>query len=278
MGVTHVIRGDDHLTNTFRQLPIYLGMGWSPPVHAHVPMIHGPDGKKLSKRHGALGVEAYRDLGYLPEALKNYLLRLGWSHGDDEIIDTPQAVAWFDLDGLGKAPARLDLAKLNAVNSHYMAIADNERLCDLFFALPLEAELSARMSPAARERIRGAMGLLKTRAATVVQLKEAAAFLTDLRPITLTGKSADLLKDEAKDRLKRVIEGLSALTDWSEGAIRDEIARICGELGVPMGKMGPLLRAVLTGGAPAPDIILVLTLLGRNECLARLTDQAESVR
>ena len=278
MGVTHVIRGDDHLTNTFRQLPIYLGMGWTPPVHSHVPMIHGPDGKKLSKRHGALGVEAYRELGYLPEALKNYLLRLGWSHGDDEIIDTDQAIAWFDLDGLGKAPARLDIAKLNAVNGHYMGLADHDRLADLFFALPFEPDLEARLSPAARERIRAAMGVLKTRAATIVQLKDASAFLTDLRPIALTGKSADLLNDEARERLRQVVRRLEALADWSEGPIRDEMTGLCAELGVSMGKIGPLLRAVLTGGASAPDIMLVLTLLGRNECLARLKDQAEGAR
>ncbi|MDZ4762046.1 MAG: glutamate--tRNA ligase [Alphaproteobacteria bacterium] len=273
MGVTHVIRGDDHLTNTFRQLPIYTGMGWRPPEHAHVPMIHGPDGKKLSKRHGALGVHAYRDLGYLPEGLKNYLLRLGWSHGNDEIIGEAQAIEWFDLEGLGKAPARLDLAKLKAVNAHYMAQVDDDRLADLFFALPLAAEEADKLSDAARVRIRAAMAVLKVRAATVVALKDAAAFLMEIRPIRLTGKSAALIDAAAKDRLAAIADRLQGIPDWSGASIKEELDRYCADTGVGLGKIGPLLRAVLTGGAHSPDISLVLALLGRTECLARIRDQ-----
>jgi glutamyl-tRNA synthetase len=270
MGVTHVIRGDDHLTNTFRQLPIYGGMGWTAPEFAHVPMIHGPDGKKLSKRHGALGVDAYRDLGYLPEALKTYLLRLGWSHGDDELISEAQAIAWFDLDGLNKAPARLDLAKLNAVNAHYMAQADDARIAELFFARP---ETQA-LSPAARQRYAAAIGVLKTRAQTLAGLLEAGRFLDELRPIRLTGKAAEQMTPEARNRLEGVTERLEGLATWSEPEIHAAIAQYCVDQGIGMGKIGPFLRSALTGGVAAPDISLVLALLGRNESLARLGDQS----
>jgi glutamyl-tRNA synthetase len=273
MGVTHVIRGDDHFLNTFRQLPIYVGMGWATPNYTHVPMIHGQDGKKLSKRHGALGVEAYRDLGYLPEGLKNYLLRLGWSHGDDEIIPDDKAIEWFALDGLNKAPARLDIQKLDSVNAHYMAQADDARLVSLYFAQAFSGEESARLSPQARERIAAAMPVLKTRSANLVAMKDAAAFLTDIRPIALTGKSAALVNDEAKERLQGFAARLKGLADWSEPAIREELARYCADIGIGLGKIGPVLRAVLTGGAASPDITLVLALLGRNECLARIEDQ-----
>lgn len=269
MGVTHVIRGDDHLTNAFRQIPIFDGMGWDRPTYAHIPLIHGPDGKKLSKRHGALGAEAYRDMGYLPEGLKNYLLRLGWSHGDDEIISEAQAIDWFDLDGLNKAAARLDLAKLNAVNAHYMAQADNQRLADLFFARPEAQSLSTEE----KQRIAAGMSVLKTRAPTVAALGEAARFLTNLRPIVLTGKSASLLNDEAKGRLNRLLPALQALTDWSEPAIRDELTRYCAAEGIGLGKVGPILRASLTGGAASPDITMVMALLGQEESLARICDQ-----
>jgi glutamyl-tRNA synthetase len=270
-GVTHVIRGDDHLTNTFRQLPIYLGMSWTPPEHAHVPMIHGPDGKKLSKRHGATGVEAYRDeLGYLPEGLKNYLLRLGWSHGDDEIISETQAIEWFDLDGLNKAPARLDFKKLDAVNAHYMAQADDQRLFDLFTTRPEAGNLSN----AALDRIRGAIPVLKVRSSNLVILAEQARFLADIRPISPTGKQADLVTGEAKERLANLLVRLEAISDWNEPTIRHELTQYCAQLGISLGKFAPMLRAVLTGGAPAPDITLVLALLGRNEGLARLQDYA----
>jgi glutamyl-tRNA synthetase len=270
MGITHVIRGDDHLNNTYRQIPIYRGMGWDTPDFAHVPMIHGPDGKKLSKRHGATGVEAYRDeLGYLPEGLKNYLLRLGWSHGDDEIIPEDKAIEWFDLDGLNRSPARLDLAKLNSINAHYMALADDQRLMDLFLARPEAKAFSA----AALERVRGAMSVLKTRSPNLVMLAEQARFLGDIRPVELSGKAAALVNDEAKTRLAGLAGRLKGLADWTEPAIKDVLTQYCADIGVGLGKIGPVLRAVLTGGAASPDITLVLALLGRNECLARIQDQ-----
>ena len=271
MGVTHVIRGDDHFLNTFRQLPIYHGMGWPQPDYSHIPLIHGPDGKKLSKRHGATAVDEYRDtLGYLPEAMRNYLLRLGWSHGDDEIISDEQAIAWFDLDGLNKAPARLDFAKLDSVNKHYMALADDQRLFDLWIHRPEAIPLSADE----QGRIRAAMPHLKIRAANLVQLGEQARFLANLRPIKLGGKAAEQVNEEARGRLAALLRQLEGLAEWSEPAIKDRIARFCTENNISMGKIGPVLRAVLTGGAPAPDITLVLALLGRNEAFARLADHA----
>ena len=273
MGVTHVIRGDDHFLNTFRQLPIYIGMGWARPDYAHVPLIHGPDGKKLSKRHGATAVDEYRDiLGYLPEAMRNYLLRLGWSHGDDEIIPDDKAIEWFDLDGLNKAPARLDFVKLDSVNKHYMALADDQRLFDLWTGRPEAAVLSGEELA----RIHAAMPALKTRAANLVQLSEQARFLTNIRPIALAGKAATQVNDEARERLASLIPNLEALADWSEPAIKDALTQFCDQNGISMGKIGPVLRAVLTGGAPAPDIALVLALLGRNEAFARMRDHSRS--
>jgi glutamyl-tRNA synthetase len=273
MGVTHVIRGDDHFLNTFRQLPIYHGMGWPQPDYSHIPLIHGPDGKKLSKRHGATAVDEYRDaLGYLPEGMRNYLLRLGWSHGDDEIISDEQAIAWFGLEGLNKAPARLDFAKLDSVNKHYMSLADDQRLFDLWTQRPEALALPE----ATQQRIRAAMPHLKTRAANLVQLGEQARFLTDLRPIQLTGKAADQVNAEARARLAALLPQLEGLAEWSEPAIKEQISQFCAQIGISMGKIGPVLRAVLTAGAPSPDITLVLALLGRNEAFARIADHAEA--
>ncbi len=273
MGVTNVIRGDDHFLNTFRQLPIYLGMGWPQPEYAHVPLIHGPDGKKLSKRHGATAVDEYRDvLGYLPEGMKNYLLRLGWSHGDDEIIPEAQAIEWFDLTGLNKAPARLDFAKLDFVNKHYMALADDQRLFDLLLVRP---ELQGKGHDA-MDRIRAAVPALKPRAATMVQLAEQARFLTDIRPIALNEKQRAQVNDEARARLADLLPRLEGVGEWSEAMIKDQLTQYCDQNGVSMGKIGPVLRTVLTGGAPAPDIALVLALLGRNEAFARIRDHAHA--
>src|SRR5471032_2889086 len=188
MDVTHVIRGDDHLNNAFRQLQIIKAMGWPEPVYAHIPLIHGPDGAKLSKRHGALGVDAYRDMGYLPAALRNYLLRLGWGHGDDEIISTEQAIAWFDIDAVGRGPARFDFAKLDSLNGHYIRLTADERLADLV-APRLETRRAHPIDPAARQRLRAGMAGLKTRAKTLVELADKAAFYVATRPLTLDDKA-----------------------------------------------------------------------------------------
>jgi glutamyl-tRNA synthetase len=270
MGVTHVIRGDDHFMNTFRQAPIFEGMGWAVPEYAHIPLIHGPDGKKLSKRHGALGVDAYRDMGFLPEALKNYLARLGWSHGDDELFSEAEAIEWFDLAGLNKAAARLDFEKLRAVNAHYMTLADEDRLFELFRARPEAAAFDA----SGLARIRAAMSVLKLRAPTLADVAPAARFLGALRPIMLEGKVASLLTEEARQHLSALSERFAKTTDWSEPTLKQEIARYCEDVRVSLGKVGPVLRAVLTGGAPAPDIAAVLALLGREESLARIADQS----
>ncbi len=270
MGVTHVLRGDDHFRNTFRQLPIYEAMDWDSPSYAHIPLIHGPDGKKLSKRHGAQSAVEFRAMGYLPEGVKNYLLRLGWSHGDDEIISEEQAIKWFGLDGLNKAPARLDLEKLNAVNAHYMRLADDQRLAGLLLA----REDMRSLSPEARDRISAGMSVLKQRAANIGELVVAAQFLADLRPIELTGKRAKVLTDESRKWLAVLQDIFASLEEWSEEPIKNALDRYCAESGVGIGKIGPVVRAVLTGGAPSPDLAVVVTLLGRNECLARLKDFA----
>ena len=202
--------------------------------------------------------------------MKNYLLRLGWSHGDDEIISEASAIEWFDLDGLNKAPARLDFAKLDSVNRHYMAEASDQRLFDLLLARP---EMQGK-SPEVMSRILSAMHALKIRSANIVQLAEQARFLTDIRPIQLTGKAADQINEEARGRLAALLPQLEGLSEWTEPAIKAELTRYCDQNGISMGKIGPVLRVVLTGGAPAPDIALVLALLGRNEAFARVMDHS----
>ncbi|GAB4517218.1 MAG: glutamate--tRNA ligase [Parvularculaceae bacterium] len=272
MEITHVIRGDDHLTNAARQIQIYKALGWTPPEFAHIPLIHGPDGAKLSKRHGALGVEAYRDLGFLPEALCNYLLRLGWSHGDDEIISREQALEWFDLDGVGRAPARLDLDKLASINQHYMRVAEPERLIALIDALD---HPFAPLSESKKARLRRAMGSLVDRAKTVPELVDAAAYLLADRPLEIEGKAAKpLQKDGARELLAKVAARLEAVSEWNEAALDAALQEFIDGEGLSFGRIGPPLRAALTGGAPAPGLGAVMKALGRDESLARIRDQA----
>ena len=260
MGVTQVIRGDDHLTNAFRQTVVFQALGWEPPAFAHVPLIHGPDGAKLSKRHGALGVEAYRDMGYLPEAMRNYLLRLGWSHGDDEFISSEQAVAWFDLKGIGKSPARLDLAKLGNVNAHYLKAADPGRLAALVAPDLPEAE-GARLAQA--------MPLLTPRAKTLVELTESASFLLR-RPEALTAKAAKILDADARALLARLLPALEALETWEEAALDAAVRGFAEAEAVKLGSVAQPLRAALTGSHASPGIFEVMALLGRDESLARI--------
>jgi glutamyl-tRNA synthetase len=269
MGVTHVIRGDDHLNNAFRQLAIIRAMGWPEPTYAHVPLIHGPDGAKLSKRHGALGVDAYRDeLGFLPEAVGNYLLRLGWGHGDAEIISRDQAIEWFDLDHVGKSPSRFDFKKLENLNGHYIREADDQRLADL-----VAAKLG--LSNDQRALLVKAMPELKPRAGTVDQLAESAAFLFDERPMAMDDAAAALLTTDARSILAAAHENLVALANWDAASLEASIREVADARGVKLGKLAQPLRAALTGRTTSPGIFDVLALLGRNESLARIADQME---
>jgi glutamyl-tRNA synthetase len=267
MGITHVIRGDDHLNNAFRQLAIIRAMGWPEPTYGHVPLIHGPDGAKLSKRHGALGVDNYRDeLGMLPEALFNYLLRLGWGHGDDEIISRDQAIAWFDIDHVGKSPSRFDLKKLENLNGHYIREADDSRLAGLIApALGLDA--------GGMELLVRAMPELKARAHSLNQLADGAGFLFAARPLAMETAATELLTDEARSLLGQAHVALAQLTDWEHDALDAAVRKVADEAGVKLGKLAQPLRAALTGKATSPGIFDVLVLLGQPESLARIADQ-----
>ena len=270
MGVTHVIRGDDHLNNAFRQLAIIRAMGWPEPTYAHVPLIHGPDGAKLSKRHGALGVDAYRDeLGMLPEAVDNYLLRLGWGHGDDEIISRKQAIEWFDLDHVGKSPSRFDFKKLENLNGHYLREADDPRLADLVGPkLGVSDEQKALLVKAMPE--------LKTRANTLHQLAESAGFLFAERPLEPDAAAAALITGDGRTILAAAHQKLAALANWDAASLEAAIREVAEASGAKLGKLAQPLRAALTGRTTSPGIFDVLALLGREESLARIADQMES--
>ncbi|HEC90148.1 MAG TPA: glutamate--tRNA ligase [Alphaproteobacteria bacterium] len=272
MGITHAIRGDDHLTNAFRQTGLFTALGWTPPEYAHIPLIHGPDGAKLSKRHGALGIEAYRDLGFLPEALRNYLLRLGWAHGDDEIIPTDKAVEWFDLDAVGKSAARFDIDKLTNLNAHYMHTSDDARLVALI-APALEKTIGRNLDGEDKSRLKRGMGGLKERAKTIVELAENATFYVAQRPLEMNAKAARLLDDDGKSHLAALKHELQALNDWT-GA--EDAARAMAEArGVKLGKIAQPLRAALTGSSVSPGIFEVMEVLGRDETLSRIGDVFE---
>ncbi len=272
MGVTHVIRGDDHLNNAFRQLPIIRAMNaiegnWPDPVYAHIPLIHGSDGAKLSKRHGALGVEAYRDeFGILPEALFNYLLRLGWGHGDREEITCAEAVELFDLDGVGKSPSRFDIKKLEHLNGHYLREADDARLAAL---------VAARIGDHADiALLTQAMPVLKVRAKNLGEVAEGAAFLFATRPLEMTDKAAALLEGDGRTILRGICDALTAQNDWTSAALEATTKALAEDLGLGLGKLAQPMRAALTGTTTSPGIFDVLVLLGRDEALARLDAQA----
>ena len=271
MGVTHVIRGDDHLNNAFRQLCIIRAMGWPEPAYGHIPLIHGSDGAKLSKRHGALGVDAYRDeMGILPEALFNYLLRLGWGHGDDEIISRAQAVEWFDIDHVGKSPSRFDFKKLEHVNGHYLRHADDARLATLVAGRRggLEAEQLALLERAMPE--------LKARAKDLNELSANADFLFVARPLPLDEKAEALLDEGARALLAKVHGALSAVEDWTPEGTEAAVKALAEAEGLKLGKLAQPLRAALTGRATSPGIFDVLVLLGQGESLARIEDQTST--
>jgi glutamyl-tRNA synthetase len=271
MGVTHVIRGDDHLNNAFRQLPIYRANGWAEPVYAHIPLIHGTDGAKLSKRHGAVGVEAYRDeMGILPEALGNYLLRLGWGHGDAEIISREDATRWFDLAGVGKSPSRFDLRKLENLNGHYIREADDGRLAAL-----VAEQLGFDHDDTRRATLAAAMSALKPRAANLNELREGAAFLFVARPLAIASDAEPLLAGEARATLAALHAALDAVHNWDTEALEAAVRQVAEARGVKLGQAAQPLRAALTGRRTSPGIFDVLALLGREESLARIADQAD---
>jgi glutamyl-tRNA synthetase len=279
MGVTHIIRGVDHLTNAARQAQIYIAMGWDVPVMAHIPLIHGPDGAKLSKRHGALGVEAYRDMGYLPEAMRNYLARLSWSHGDDEIISTEQAIEWFELDGIGKSAARFDFAKLENLNGHYMREASDARLVEaLKEMLPHvdggPAMMEALAQPGNEAKLLAAMPGLKERAKTLVELQHSAGFLFATRPLAMEDKARALLDDGGREVIGKLLPELQAAGEWAVEPLEAAVRAFAEAQDLKLGKVAQPLRAALTGSTQSPPIFDVLAVLGREESLGRLADQA----
>lgn len=275
MAITHVIRGDDHLTNAFRQSQIYRAMGWDVPQFAHIPLIHGADGAKLSKRHGALGVDAYRDLGYLPEAVRNYLLRLGWSHGDDEIIGTEDAIRWFDLDKVGRSPARFDFAKLDSLNAHYLKQTDDARLASLV-APRLATLLGRPLDGAAQERLAKGMTGLKQRAKTLVELTENSRIYAESRPLTFDEKARKLLTSAARSLLADYRARIESVSAWSQGALEQAARDQAAAAGIKLGDLAQPLRAAITGRGVSPPIFEVMEVLGREESLSRLADAAKT--
>jgi glutamyl-tRNA synthetase len=273
MGVTHVIRGDDHLNNAFRQLGIIRAMGWPVPVYGHVPLIHGPDGAKLSKRHGALGVESYRDeMGILPEALSNYLLRLGWGHGDEEMVDRTRAIEIFDLGDIGRSPARTDVKKLENINGHYLRAADDARLAEL--CLPfLEAQIRRAIDAGERDLLRRSMAVIKVRARDLREIADGAGFLFRTRPLDIEPRAAALLEGDGAALLADAAGALGSV-EWTAEALDAAVRGVAEKAGVGLGKVAQPLRAALTGRTTSPGIFDVLLLLGREESLARLADRA----
>jgi len=264
MGVTHVIRGDDHLNNAFRQYQLITALGKAAPQYGHIPLIHGADGAKLSKRHGALGVEAYRDMGFLPEALRNYLLRLGWGHGDAEIISDEQAAEWFDIVNVGRSPSRFDMDKLTNLNGHYIRSADDSRLVELI--LPL-LEKSGPVAPANLAFLKRGMPGLKARAKTLNELADSARFY--VRPVMLDDKAKAVLADGGKAALAAMIPALEG-TAWTHGALEQWSKAYAEQTGQKLGKILPPLRAALCGTMNSPAILEVMEVLGKDEALSRL--------
>ncbi|TWG99103.1 glutamyl-tRNA synthetase [Mesorhizobium sp. J18] len=278
MGVTHIIRGDDHLTNAARQTMIYNAMGWQVPVMAHVPMILGADGAKLSKRHGALGVEAYRAMGYLPSALRNYLARLGWSHGDDEVMLTEDMIRWFEIEDINKAASRFDFQKLEALNGVHMRQMDDSELLEIFLSTLPHLEGGDRfltcLDEKKKHQLLAAMPGLKERAKTLLELMDGAAFLVAKRPLELEEKASALLDSEAQSVLGDILTILERLQEWTAESTEAVVRDYAEKTGRKLGKVAQPLRAALTGRTTSPGIFDVLAVLGRDESLARIRDQA----
>jgi len=272
MGVTHVIRGDDHLTNAFRQTQLFRAMEWDTPLFAHIPLIHGPDGAKMSKRHGALGVEAYRDQGFLPEALRNYLLRLGWSHGDEELIATEQAIQWFGLDAVGRSPARFDFAKLTSLNGTYIRQTDNARLVDLVES-GLRDTLDGGLAEETHSRLNKGMDGLKERAKNILELTDNSSFYAKKRPIDLNEQARNTLNDtDVRRRLGELRTLLAGTDPWTVSAIEEKVRAFADQNGLKLGKVAQPIRAAVTGTNVSPGIFDVLEVLGRDETLGRFDD------
>jgi glutamyl-tRNA synthetase len=270
MGITHVIRGDDHLNNAARQTLIYQGLGWDVPIWAHLPMIHGPDGAKLSKRHGAQAVSEFDDMGYLPEAMRNYLSKLGWGHGDDEIFSDAQAAEWFDIKDVVGAPARLDWAKLNHVNNHYIRQAEPERLADLVAKILKSRDWPLHDGDMAI--LQRTIPLVRDGAKTTLELADAVVFALKRRPLELPEKIAGLLTDETRERFARLRNRLHDEAEWTAANLEGTLRQFAESEGVGLGKIGPGLRGVLSGGSPAPDLAGALVSLGKAESLGRIDD------
>jgi glutamyl-tRNA synthetase len=267
MEITHIIRGDDHLTNAFRQYHIYKAMGWKIPEFAHIPLIHGSDGAKLSKRHGATSADVYKDLGYLSEAMKNYLLRLGWGHGDDEIINQEQAIKWFTLEGVGRSPARFDMVKLNNLNGHYIRLTDNQRLLDL--AMPIiEKMLERALKPFEADYILRGMNGLKERAKTLVELADSA--LIYVRPFEMDEKAQAMFTPENIDLLKTLLEKLN-LIEFTEDALEALLRKFAESAKTKLGQLAAPLRVAVTGRTVSPSLFEVMAILGKEESLKRIT-------
>jgi len=272
MGITHIIRGDDHLNNAFRQYQVYAAMGWHIPSFAHIPLIHGPDGKKLSKRHGALGVDAYEEMGFLPEAMRNYLLRLGWSHGDDEIISTDEAITWFDLEHVGRSPARFDFDKLDNLNAHYLREMDAKSLLSsIKFAL--EDHIGRALDGVEEARLLKALPSLADRAKRLPDLTESASLFCNTRPLSLTDKAATQLTGDVIPMLAGLADELEAVTDWEPTVIKAAIMSFAEVKDLKLGKVMQPVRAAVTGGKPSGDLVETLAILGQAETIGRLRDR-----
>ena len=270
-GITHVIRGDDHLTNTFRQIQLYRALDWDLPIFAHMPLLHGADGAKLSKRHGALGVEAYRDMGVLPEALNNYLLRLGWSHGDDEIISREQAIDWFDLDAVGRGASRFDMDKLTSLNGHYIREASDPRLVEMVLAAHRDRH-EERLADDAETRLLSGISSLKERAKNILELIDNSTFYVVNRPIEITDKARKNLDDNGSSVVDIVRQNLVNQSDWSITSLEDASRQLADAHSLKLGQLAQPLRAALTGSTASPSLFEVMHILGRDETLARLED------
>jgi glutamyl-tRNA synthetase len=278
MGVTHIIRGDDHLINAARQKQIYEALGWDVPNMSHIPLIHGPDGSKLSKRHGALGVDAYRAMGYVPAALRNYLVRLGWSHGDQEIFSTQEMIDYFDLPAIGRSAARFDFAKLENLNGHYIRHTDDQCLVTMFEDVldhvPNGAEVKAKLNAATRAQLLQAMPGLKERAKTLVELIDNANFIFADRPLAMEPKAAAVLTDQSRALMARLRPALAAVSPWCAETTEAAIRAFAEQNNLKLGAVAQPLRVAMTGKTTSPGLFDVLAVLGQGECLARLDDQA----